>query len=236
MKRHIIFTDKEVRLNKYLAQTGICSRREADKLMEGGKVAVNGRHIAPGVKVKNGDAITILENENPCYYFLYYKPRGEIVLPKKEKGVSLDPVGRLDKESEGLILYTNDFRVTEQLLHPRHAHKKEYTVTVREKPTPRVERLLLLGIKTQEAEYKPAEKVTIFPETNKIVIILTEGKKHEIRRMLNALNLTIMKLVRTKILFFGASTTKEGSLRELTKLEKAKLLGELSLKEQSHIL
>jgi 23S rRNA pseudouridine2604 synthase len=236
MKRHIIFTEKEVRLNKYLSQTGICSRREADKLMEEKKIALNGHHVSPGVKVKNGDTITILENENPCYYFLYYKPRGEIVLPKKEKGVSLDPVGRLDKESEGLILYTNDFRVTEQLLHPRHAHKKEYTVTVREKPTPRVERLLLLGIKTQEATYKPAEKVTLFPELNKIVIVLTEGKKHEIRRMLNALNLTIIKLVRTKILFFGASTMKEGGLRELTKLEKAKLLSDLSLKEQSHIL
>lgn len=236
MKRHIIFTDKEVRLNKYLAQTGICSRREADSLMEAGKVAVNGRHVAPGVKVINGDAITIMEEEAPCLYFLYYKPRGEIVAPKKEKGVNLDPVGRLDKESEGLLLYTNDFRVTERLLSPEHAHGKEYTVTVREKPTPRVERLLLAGIKTQEATYKPAEKVTIDPETHKIVIVLTEGKKHEIRRMLNALNLTITKLVRTKILFFGASTIKEAAMRELTKLEKAKLLGELSLKEQSRIL
>ena len=236
MKRHIVFTDKEIRLNKYLGLAGICSRREADALMEAKKIAVNGRHVSPGIKVVNGDALTIMEDETLCLYFLYYKPRGEIVGQKIEKNITLDPVGRLDKESEGLLLYTNDFRVTESLLHPKHSHAKEYTVTVREKPTPRVEKLLLSGIKTQEAEYAPAKKVSIIPETHRIVITLTEGKKHEVRRMLNALYLTIDKLVRTKLLFFTTLNMKEGVMRELTKLEKAKLLQELSLKEQSHIL
>lgn len=236
MKRHIVFTDTEVRLNKYLAQTGICSRREADALMESKKIAVNGRHVSPGIKVKNGDALTIMKEEAPCVYYLYFKPRGEVVAPKNEKGVELEPVGRLDKESEGLLLYTNDYRVTEKMLHPDHEHPKEYTVTVREKPTPRVERLLLAGIKTQEATYKPAKKVAIFPEQRKIQIVLTEGKKHEVRRMLNALNLTIDKLVRTKLLFFTPLNLKSGIIRELTKLEKSRLLKELSLTEQSHIL
>lgn len=236
MKRHIVFTDKEVRLNKYLAQTGMCSRREADTLMEQKKIAVNGRHVSPGIKVVNGDALTILVEEKPCVYYLYYKPKEEIVGPKREKGILTHPVGRLDKESEGIILYTNDFRVTEAMLLPAHGHSKEYTVTVREQPTPRVERLLLSGIKTQEALYAPAKKVQIFPETKKVIITLTEGKKHEVRRMLNALNLTITKLVRTKLLFFTTMNMKEGVLRELTKLERAKLLQELSLKEQSHTL
>lgn len=236
MKRHIVFTDKEIRLNKYLAQTGICSRREADALMEAKKIAVNGRHVSPGIKVVNGDALTIMKDEAPCAYFLYFKPRGEVVAPKNEKGIALDPVGRLDKDSEGIILYTNDYRVTERMLHPDYEHPKEYTVTVREKPTPRVERLLLAGIRTQEGIYKPAKKVAIFPEQRKIVITLTEGKKHEVRRMLNALNLTIDKLVRTKLLFFTPLNLKSGMTRELTKLEKARLLKELSLTEQSHIL
>jgi pseudouridine synthase len=236
MKRHIVFTDKEIRLNKYLAQTGICSRREADSLMEQKKVAVNGRHVSPGIKVVNGDALTILEDEAPCVYFLYYKPRGEIVGDKGEKGIKLNPVGRLDKESEGLLLYTNDFRVVEKILHPSFQNEKEYSVTVREKPTPRVERLLLSGISTQEDKYNPAKKVKIIPDSHKIIITLTEGKKHEVRRMMNALNLTIQKLVRTKLLFFTTLNMREGVMRELTKLEKAKLLHDLSLKEQSHIL
>jgi 23S rRNA pseudouridine2604 synthase len=237
MKRHIVFTDQEVRLNKYLSLAGICSRREADKLMEEKKVAVNGRHVSPGIKVVNGDALTIMQDEAACVYFLYYKPRGEIVAAKRsDKGVLLDPIGRLDKESEGLLLYTNDFRVTEKLLHPSFENEKEYTVTVREKPTPRVERLLLAGIHTQEGDYKPAKKVLLIPDSYKIVITLTEGKKHEIRRMLNALNLTISKLVRTKLLFFTMHSMKESVIREITKLEKAKLLKELGLKELSHIL
>ncbi len=236
MKRHIVHTDEEVRLNKYLSLAGICSRREADTLMDDKKIAVNGRHVSPGVKVVNGDALTIMQDEALCLYYLYYKPRGESVEEKIEKGVALDPVGRLDKESEGLLLYTNDFRVIEKVLHPSFENEKEYTVTVREKPTPRVERLLMAGIKTQEGTYKPAKKVRLFPETSKIVITLTEGKKHEIRRMLNALNLTISKLVRTKLLFFTTTSMREGVMRELTKLEKVRLLKDLALKEQSHTL
>jgi pseudouridine synthase len=193
MKEIKATNQEEKRINAFLRDEGIGSRRTIDTYIEKGYVTINGKKAVVGSKVKKGDAITVQSPDKELIYALYYKPRGEVTgrLPELP---GCEPLGRLDKESEGLLLYSNDYRVSDALLHPRHAREKEYEVTVREKCTPRVVTLLKKGIRTQEAQYSPVRSVSIYNEGHSLKIILTEGKKHEIRRMLNALNLTVLRL------------------------------------------
>lgn len=223
MQKFTVTEKESTRLNAYLSSIGIASRRAADTLIEKKKVAVNGKVATLGEKVKKGDIVTIQTEKGNYSYFLYYKPRGEVtdVLARHP---SLHPLGRLDKESEGLLLYTDDYRLNEALLHPRQGNEREYSVTVREQMTPRVKRLLEIGITTQEATYKKAARVVIHENKHTLSIILTEGKKHEIRRMLNALNLTIMSLKRIRILFLTIGKLKPGESRALTEQEMEHLL------------
>jgi pseudouridine synthase len=226
--KYIVKEEDAARINVFLAKHGIASRRQADALVSSGKIIINGKHAKLGDRVKKGDAVHIHEEKKAYKYVMYYKPRGEVTGPIA-KHPGLLPIGRLDKESEGLLLYTNDYRVTDALLHPRHEHEREYLVTVREQMTPRVERLLMQGISTQETTYKKARKVKIHENKHILNVILTEGKKHEIRRMLNALNLTILSLKRTRILMLTLGTLKAGAARELTASEQAAFLKALKL-------
>lgn len=190
--------NSEIRLNKFLADNGVCSRREADRMIESRKVKVNDKFPLLGLVLKANDVVTVLSEAKELKYFLYYKPVGETTGPNN-KMPNTHPVGRLDKNSDGLLIYTNDHKLFEDLLNPANKIQKEYKVTTRERPTPRVKEILERGIKTQEGTYAPALEVRIAEESNTIHIVLTEGKKHEIRRMLNALNLTINTLTRIRI-------------------------------------
>lgn len=227
MQKFTVTSTTPIRLNAYLAEIGVASRRKSDTLIDSKKVAINGKIATLGQKVSKGDVITIAEEKGTYEYVLYHKPRGEVtdILPAYKK---LHPLGRLDKESEGLLLYTNDYTLTEKLLHPRHGNEREYSVTVREQMTPRVKRILEEGIFTQEATYKKAVRVVIGENKHSLTIVLTEGKKHEIRRMLNALNLTILSLKRTRILFLTLGKLKAGESRTLTEKEISHLQALLS--------
>lgn len=231
MKLKVILKKEEiVRLNKYLSESGTLSRREADKLISEKKVHINDKVAILGDKIKNGDSIFINQKLEKLQYFIYNKKRGEETGFKEKDGVRLDPVGRLDKESEGLLIYSNDFRIIDKLLNPKNEFEREYLVTIRENTTPRVKTILEKGISTREAIYSPAKKVEIYEENrNLIKIILTEGKKHEIRRMLNALNYTISTLKRVRFLFLKLEKLSPGQMRELTVIEKNKLLAELKI-------
>jgi pseudouridine synthase len=223
-----IFKSKEtMRLNAYLAYIGVASRRGADTLIAGGKIRVNGSIAKLGTKLVWNDSVETETRTSKYTYILYHKPRGEITGILKTYP-SIHPLGRLDKESEGLLLYTDDYRMTDALLNPEHGHEREYSVTVREQMTPRVERLLMSGITTQEAVYKKAVRVLLSPNMHTVHITLSEGKKHEIRRMLNALNLTIDSLKRTRILFLTIGKLKAGESRMLTEKEEEHLLAILS--------
>ena len=212
---------KEIRINKYLSDVGICSRREADKLIESGIVAINNKTAKLGSKVKAGDIVEVKVEQKPLEYFAYYKPKGEITGPVNRMP-NMHPVGRLDKESEGILIYTNDHTLVDDLLNPKNKIEKEYNVKVREKATPRVKRLLELGIVTQEESYDPAKLVSIDEEdARNIKIILTEGKKHEIRRMLNALNLTIDSLKRVRIQNMRIKNMRP---KEIRKIERSEIL------------
>lgn len=223
--------EKSVRLNKYLAENGVISRREADKLIDEKKIHINNKVAILGDKVLNGDSIFINKKLEELKYFIYNKKRGEETKFKSINGIRYEPIGRLDKESEGLLIYSNDYRIVEELLNPKNGFEREYFVTIREKTTPRVKNILERGISTRETTYSPAKKVDIDEDNKNIIkITLTEGKKHEIRRMLNALNLTINTLKRVRFLFLKLDKLKSGEIRELKDSEVKKLLTVLKIK------
>ncbi len=221
---------KGIRINKYLADIGILSRREADKLIENKKIHINDKVALLGEKIKNGDSVFINQKFETLKYFIFYKKRGVETAFKIIDKVRYEPIGRLDKESEGLLIYSNDYRIVEKLLNPENKFEREYNVLVRENATPRVKTLLEKGIVTKEGTYSPAKKVTLDEENRHLInIILTEGKKHEIRRMLNALNLTINSLKRVRFLFLNIKGMKPGEMREFKKEEREKLLTTLNI-------
>jgi pseudouridine synthase len=227
--KEIKATNKEPkRINVFLRDEGIGSRRTIDSYITQGYVTINKVKATLGSKVHYKDTVTVKTLVKDMTYALYYKPRGEVTgrinaLP------GCEPLGRLDKESEGLLLYCNDYRVVDALLNPKYAREKEYEVVIREKATPRVVTLLKKGIKTQEAQYAPVKAVSIYNEGYSLKIILTEGKKHEIRRMLNALNLTVVSLKRVRILSFVIHGLKPKSVHILTERQVETLLKEYSL-------
>lgn len=216
------------RLNVFLRDEGIGSRRSIDESIASGNVSINGKIATLGSKVVKNDKVTVKTVAKDMIYALYHKPRGEVTgripaLPHCE------PLGRLDKESEGLLLYSNDYRVVDALLNPKFAREKEYEVVIREKATPRVVTLLKKGIRTQEAQYAPVKAVSIYNEGYSLRIILTEGKKHEIRRMLNALNLTVVSLKRVRIMSFVLHGLKQKAVHVLTSKQVETLLSECGL-------
>lgn len=206
--------DDSVRINVFLRDEGIGSRRNIDEYIGKKYITINGKVATLGSKLKKGDTIVVSSPTKKLVYALYNKPRGEVT--GKIPGLpECEPVGRLDKESDGLLLYTNDYRVVDALLNPKHGREKEYEVQVREKATPRVVTLLKKGIHTQEGTFSPVKSVSIYNEGHSIRIILTEGKKHEIRRMLNALNLTILTLRRVRIMSFTIHGLATGAIHVL---------------------
>jgi pseudouridine synthase len=214
--KEIKATNKEPkRINVFLRDEGIGSRRTIDEYIIQGYVTINKEPATLGSKVIHNDVVTVKSIAKDAVYALYHKPRGEVT-GKIEALPGCEPLGRLDKESEGLLLYSNDYRVVDALLNPKFAREKEYDVTIREKATPRVITLLKKGIRTQEAQYAPVKAVNIYNEGYSLKIILTEGKKHEIRRMLNALNLTVASLKRVRIMSFVIHGLKSKAVHILT--------------------
>lgn len=230
MKEYKYTHKEEQRINAFLRDEGVGSRRTIDDYIQKGYVNINGKPATLGSKLKKGDTVSISYPNKDLVYALYYKPRGEVTGRHPELA-DCEPLGRLDKESEGLLLYSNDYRLSDALLHPRHGREKEYEVTVREKCTPRVITILKRGISTQEAEYAPVKSVSIYNEGHSLKIVLTEGKKHEIRRMLNALNLTVLTLKRIRILSFVIHGLKPRQLHTLSPRQVETLLREAGIEK-----
>lgn len=214
-----------IRINVFLRDEGIGSRRTIDDYITKNYVTINNKPATLGSKVSENDVVRVKAISKDLVYALYNKPRGEVT-GKNPNIPGCEPLGRLDKESEGLLLYSNDYRVVDALLNPKYGREKEYEVVIREKATPRVITLLKRGIRTQEAEYAPVKSVSIYKEGYSLRIILTEGKKHEIRRMLNALNLTVVSLKRVRIMSFVVRGLKSGAIHILTPKQVETLLTE----------
>jgi pseudouridine synthase len=216
-----------IRINRYLAQKGLATRRGADELIEAGLVRIGGRTAVLGDKVENAETYVevIKDAKRPGkkhQYVAYYKPRGIITHSPAEWEQSIEqvsgyagtfPVGRLDKDSEGLIILTNDGRVTERMLHPRYQHEKEYKVIVREDIPGNLKRMLEDGV-YNAGEWLKAKKVIVVPP-HTLHIVLTEGKKHHIRRMLSEARLTVEQLIRTRVMDIHLGALKSGKGRVL---------------------
>ena len=211
-----------IRINKYLRDNGIASRREADKLVEDGLVFINGERAKSGILVKEKDNIEVRGAKKQYQYFAYYKPRGlptqdlpgkkSVITEWKDKG--LYPVGRLDKSSEGLLLLTNDGRFARDVLSQSSKYEKEYIVDVKEPLRPGIVQIFKKGMETKDLGKLLPAKAQILSKT-KLRIILNEGKKHQIRVMLNNFSFTITSLKRVRIGKIEIGDMKPGETRPL---------------------
>lgn len=230
-------TDSEgIRLNKYIASSGLCSRREADTLIENGKVTINGVVALQGSKVLDGDVVEVngrkVTPEDDMVYIAFNKPLGiTCTTDTRDPSNIIDyigfddrifPVGRLDKNSSGLILLTNDGSIVNKLLRAENGHEKEYLVTVN-RPYDKAfiksmeSGVPVLGQLTLPCKLKPAGDRTF-------KIILHQGLNRQIRRMCEYLGYKVTKLKRIRFMNINLGDLETGKWRYLTPAEKKELL------------
>jgi 23S rRNA pseudouridine2604 synthase len=231
-----------MRINKYLAHQGIASRREADVLVETGKVLINGKRAKNGDQVNETDKVEVTGATKAKSYLAYYKGRGIITHSPSEKETDIafrlsrdygithvSPIGRLDKDSEGLMILSNDGRITGPLLDPESGHEKEYEVLVDKPINPMFVRVMAAGVDIEGYRTKPAKVSAAKGSDKKFTIVLTEGKKHQIRRMCAALGYQIQSLKRVRIMNIKLDKLKPNQYRKLAGDELKDFLKELDV-------
>lgn len=227
-----------IRLNKYMSETGICSRREADRYIEEGRVTIDGIKAVQGIKVSKGQVVKLdgksISKEEEMIYIALNKPVGiTCTTDRNVKGNIVDfvnhekrifHIGRLDKDSEGLILLTNDGDIVNKILRAGNNHDKEYIVTVDKPINDEFIKRMGNGIRILG---KITKKCYVNKEGDKTFrIILTEGMNRQIRRMCEALGYKVTKLKRVRIMNIKLGKLKIGQWRNLTN-EELKRLNEL---------
>lgn len=220
-----------MRLNKYLAQCGVCSRRDADKLIEQGKVLVNGQVAGMGQQVEETDTVSIgkkiLQGKRSCKVLAFYKPVGVTCTerdPHAEKKIMdlihyperLTYAGRLDKDSEGLILLTNDGDLINAMMRGANRHEKEYIVKTDREITPDFLDKMRNGVYLKELDIITRE--CRIEKTGKYTfqIILTQGVNRQIRRMCEACGVKVKALKRIRVMNILLGDLKPGEWREIT--------------------
>ncbi len=235
--------DNKVRLQKFLSESGICSRRKAEEYIENGKVKVNGRIALIGDKVDPyRDKVLFMGKrvvpDNKKMYVMLHKPRGFVTTLSDEMGrknvselvldagMRLFPVGRLDKQSEGLLLMTNDGDFSNKLTHPSRHVAKVYRVTVREKVSADIIDKLSCGVVIDGEMTAPCEVNVIdkFDNCTVLNFVLYEGKNREIRKMCETVGLTVIRLKRTEIAGVKLGMLPSGKWRELSDKELQRLM------------
>jgi 23S rRNA pseudouridine2604 synthase len=228
--------DKAVRLNKYISETGVCSRREADKWIEAGRVTLNGAPATLGHKVAQGDEVRIDGNlvgaKKKAIYIALNKPVGitctteahvaDNIVRFVGHSERIFPVGRLDKDSEGLILLTNDGDIVNEILRSENEHEKEYVVSVNRPITDLSLNMLASGVKIMGMTTKPCRVERVDAETFRLV--LTQGLNRQIRRMCSALGYRVRRLQRVRIISVHVGALRAGEWRYLSDAEVAGLL------------
>ncbi|MCF8361844.1 MAG: 23S rRNA pseudouridine(2604) synthase RluF [Prolixibacteraceae bacterium] len=220
------------RINKYLSETGYCSRRAADKLIDEKRVTLNGEVVEKGTRVNKGDEVRVnnqlvSETNKKPVYIAFNKPKGIVCTTdtKREKNNIIDyinhpvrifPIGRLDKPSEGLILLTSDGDIVNKILRARNNHEKEYIVTVKQPITNDFlnkmrNGLPILGVITRKCHVEQISKYVF-------KIVLTQGLNRQIRRMCEYLGYDVIKLKRVRVMNINLDIPK-GKWRDLTDKE-----------------
>ena len=230
-----------IRLNKYLSAAGICSRREADRLIESGRVTVDGKRAVPGMHVSENQIVKVgkktVHTGNERIVLAVNKPVGIICTEDRRTKNNIirfldypqriTYAGRLDKDSEGLLIMTNDGDLINRMMRARYAHEKEYKVTVDRPLTDAFIREMLEGVHITDKE-KKLDAVTRPCKVTKIgkytfSIVPTQGLNRQIRRMCSALGYEVKKLVRTRIMNIELKDLKTGATRKLTDQELKEL-------------
>ncbi len=244
-------SDETVRLNKFLSDAGVCSRRQADKLIEEGKVTVNGEVAVTGMRVDRNWDIRCegkrVEPEEEFILLAYHKPRGvETTSNREVEGNIIDaigyskriyPIGRLDKDSEGLILLTNHGEIVNGILKASNYHEKEYEVTVNRSIDDAFIKKMANGVKISKVEKKNGKKEVVFEAVTrkcKVVktgersfrIVLTQGLNRQIRRMCEVCGAKVVILRRIRIMNINLGELPYGAYRKVSENEMKGLLGE----------
>ena len=225
-----------IRLNKYIASSGICSRREADKLIESGKVSVNGVIADLGTRVKEGDSVEVdgksVTPEDSMIYIAFNKPLGvTCTTDRRDPSNIIDyinyserifPIGRLDKNSSGLILLTNNGDIVNLLLRSENGHEKEYEVTIDRPYDKDFVKNMSNGVPVLGRMTLPAEVIPV--NAKKFRIILKQGMNRQIRRMCEYLGYKVTRLKRIRFMNVKLGDLETGKWRYLTAAEKKELI------------
>ena len=242
-----------IRLNKYLSEAGVCSRREADRLIEAGRVTVDGVQAVPGMKVSKEQKICVgkkvIQGAEQKVVLAVNKPAGMVctgdmkvknnIIRFLHYPVRVTYAGRLDKDSEGLLIMTNDGDLINGMMRARYAHEKEYKVRVNKEVTPEFIEKMSRGVHIRDKE-KNLDAVTrpcTVKKTGKYTfsIILTQGLNRQIRRMCEALGYKVDVLKRIRIMNVELGDLKPGQVRELTEQELKELYGTVKERENAGI-
>lgn len=235
-----------IRINKYLSEVGVCSRREADKELEAGKIKINGVIAKPGDRVKNGDTVTYcdkpVKQKDVPVLLAMYKPVGIVcTAEKREKNNIIDylnyetrvyPVGRLDKDSEGLILLTNQGELSNEIQKARNYHEKEYRVTVHKAVSDSFLRGMAGGVPLVELETTTRKCKVEKLGHREFSIVLTQGLNRQIRRMCEYFGYHVVSLKRVRVMNIELGDLKPGEYRVVTGEEYDTLLKQLNLSDK----
>ena len=237
--------NNEVRLQKFMAEQGVASRRKSEDLIRAGKVKVNGHIAEIGMKINpRKDLVTVGKQKltnvknRKMVYIMLNKPRGYVTTVSDELGrktvmdllpdfgCRIYPVGRLDKDSEGLLLLTNDGSFTNCMTHPSHEYAKVYRVTVRPAVNDEILFNLRNGIEIDGRKTAPCEVTVLTEEENRVVLefILHEGRNRQIRKMCESQGLEVARLKRISIGPIKLGMLKQGDYKELSEQDVKKLL------------
>lgn len=238
--------ETKMRINKYLAHSGVCSRRDADKLIERGEVLVNGKLPVPGQPVDDSDEITVsgkpLQRVDKTVVLAFYKPVGVTCTERDihaEKTISelirypvrVTYAGRLDKDSEGLLLLTNDGDLIQGMMRGSNRHEKEYLVRVDKKITQDFLSKMEKGVYLEDLEVKTRECKLKKMDQSTFQIILTQGLNRQIKRMCLACGVRVKSIKRTRVMHVALGDLKPGEYRELSEEDIEKLYRDCGIKK-----
>lgn len=224
-----------VRLNKYLSEAGVCSRREADRLIESGRVTVDGQRAQTGMRITPGQVVKVgrkvVSKQDEMIVLAVNKPRGIVCTEERRERnsivrfldypVRVTYIGRLDKDSRGLLLMTNNGNIINKMMRAANYHEKEYKVTVDQEITPEFIEKMSSGVPILDTVTRPCRVEKIGKYT--FSIILTQGLNRQIRRMCEALGYQVRDLVRVRVMNIRLGSLKEGQYRKVTDEELEEL-------------